>query len=317
MPKRNKIPESARYDYARRRAYQLLCELEEHELPIDPWKIYRHFEDSWKLFSWSELHENTGAPDPFDLRAEQADAKTESPRGSGIFLTVYDDQKESEGRIRWTLAHEIGHICLGHFLIIAGMDALCRGTLTETQYQVLEREADCFAVNLLAPMTIMRRLNSSHSAKELCLLSKEASDNFDMERERVLSGRRIIYPTREEDVLYRNFYNYVASINKEDGGNIRYDDVDISEALDDYIECDYWHYVCMKMLKRDRANEELCRVLNGSLALYDDEDMVIFLHEGRSLKKAADGITEILECLQLYANSPVKNIEIQTVKYLT
>ena len=315
MPIRNRIPDKPRYDFARKRAYQLLGELEIHSLPVDPWEVYRNFSDSWKLLNWTELHDNIGTADPFFLKAQKADAKT-MLRGE-TYLTVYDDTVLSEGRIRWTLAHEIGHICLGHILILPRHETTGRSTLTEAQYEILEKEADCFAVNLLAPMTIMRRLDTAFNAKQICLLSKEASDNFDDERNRVLSGRRIIYPTREEDVLHRNFYNYIVSVNEPDRKMIRYDDIEIDEVYEDYIECDYWHYVCMKMLKRDKGNEELCRNLGGSLALYDDENMVVFLKEGKSLKTVESRIDEMLECLRLYADSPVKNIKIQNAKLLT
>ena len=315
MPIRNRIPDRPRYDFSRKRAYQLLLELDVHSLPINPWDVYRNFADSWKLLKWTELRENTDVTDPFFLKAEKADAKT-MLRGE-TYLTVYDDTVLSEGRIRWTLAHEIGHICLGHILILPRHETTGRSTLTEAQYEILEKEADCFAVNLLAPMTIMRRLDTAFNAKQICLLSKEASDNFDDERNRVLSGKRIIYPTREEDVLHRNFYDYIVSVNEPHRKIIRHDDIEIDDTYDDYIECDYWHYVCMKMLKRNSGNEELCRSLDGSLALYDDENMIIFLKEGKPLKTAENGIVEILECLRLYANSSVRNIEMQTAKFLT
>ena len=66
--------------------------------------------------------------------AESSDGFT--LRRSSEFIIVYNDSpKISEARRRFTLAHELGHYTLRH------------RRKTETE----EREADCFARNLLAP----------------------------------------------------------------------------------------------------------------------------------------------------------------------
>ncbi|MCD8148869.1 MAG: ImmA/IrrE family metallo-endopeptidase [Clostridiales bacterium] len=126
---------------------------------------------------WTELRKNCH-DDPLLINRKGADAKTQHLRGQSDYLIVYDDRIEFESyqRVRWTLAHEIGHIILGH-LVSFEATALCSGSLTEKEYKVLEREADTFAVNLLAPMTIIKRLPAIKTKADfmsLCNLSGEA-----------------------------------------------------------------------------------------------------------------------------------------------
>ena len=68
------------------------------------------------------------------------------------------------GRIRWTLAHEIGHIYIGHLEVIEGAEIAYneqRGF-----YDQFESEADYFAWNLLAPLPILREMGI-RSASEI------------------------------------------------------------------------------------------------------------------------------------------------------
>ena len=73
----------------------------------------------------------------------------------GEFIIVYNSDTTTNipERIRFTLAHEIGHILLGHFL--EDDLILTRGGLTEDRYRLLEKEADTFARELLAPSFMM------------------------------------------------------------------------------------------------------------------------------------------------------------------
>lgn len=80
---------------------------------------------------------------------------------------------------------------------------------------MLEREADTFAVNLLAPMTIINRLPSIQTKTdfmELCDLSGEASDNCIEELQMLKSGKKLPFPIKEEDVLHRLFFGSSMSL---------------------------------------------------------------------------------------------------------
>ena len=61
----------------------------------------------------------------------------------GMNLILYDDSIANAGRRNWTIAHELGHVLLGH------------GSLTKET----EREADAFAAELLMPEAVIRYLD--------------------------------------------------------------------------------------------------------------------------------------------------------------
>ena len=309
---RKKIPpERPRYEFARRRAYQLLCQLEISSLPIDPWQITKQFPNI-NVCAWTDLRENRHVADPLNIDAEGADTKTHIVRGDDEYLVVYDDRVGSEQRIRWTLAHELAHIMLRH-LVDFEATALNRGGLTEQQYFTLEREADCFAANLLAPMTILQRIPSLQSKwgiMEACDLSGKAARNCMEELKRLNSGRKILYPMKEEDVLHRLFFRYIRNVNNELPIVLRYDDVVISEEYDDYIECDYWEFAVVMLGKR-KSTQELANALVGSLAIYDDEDMVIFLPDADAIPSMRVATDAIVEVLMRYADSSVRHIVVK------
>ena len=61
----------------------------------------------------------------------------------GMNLILYDDKITNGGRRNWTIAHELGHVLLGHTELI----------------RLTEREADAFAAELLMPEAVIRYLD--------------------------------------------------------------------------------------------------------------------------------------------------------------
>ncbi len=117
--------------------------------------------------------------DPFGIKIAGAEAKTvTTPQND--FFTVYDPDVMPYTRIRWTIAHEIGHIVLGHFHDFA-IDELKKSAAANggSPVHVLELEADIFAAELLQPMPILRAIGNLTVAQiqELCGVSKKAATN--------------------------------------------------------------------------------------------------------------------------------------------
>jgi hypothetical protein len=314
MQRRIPVPDYPRYPFARQRAYRLLCELEIDRLPIDPWQIARSLPNV-HVCKWTELRDNCHDSDPLFIDAEGADAKTHHQRGSSDYLVVYDDRVDNYQRVRWTMAHELGHIVLGH-LVSFDATALSRGSLTEKDYKVLEREADCFAANILAPMTIINRIPSIKTRSdfmEVCDLSGMAADNCMEELRLLKSGKKLPFPIKEEDVLFRLFFRYVENTNGTAVPSLKYDDLEIDEEYDDYIECDYWNFTVMT-IRKWKLEKELHAALEGSMALYDCEDMVIFVKDAQSAAFAKQNEGIILDALQRYADSCVRRIEVKVAE---
>lgn len=73
---------------------------------------------------------------------------------TGKYAIAYNDTKP-EYMIRFSLAHELGHYVLLHLEDFDETVLRYRGSnLTEKKYSVLEREANCFARNLISPAPI-------------------------------------------------------------------------------------------------------------------------------------------------------------------
>lgn len=206
MLRKNAIPNKPRFQLVTKRAYELLAALNISEFPIDPRKIIAHF-PNWFLIGWLQLRDDSGQDDPLYIHRDRAEAKTVIQRGSSEYLIVFDERVDNTQRIRWTLAHEIGHIIMGH-LVEFESTALNRRGLTEKEHGVLEVEAHWFAAELLAPKTIIRRFNFDDSPQGIsliCDISKEAAEKRLKDIARMDFG----YFLTENRIL-RNFYNHLS-----------------------------------------------------------------------------------------------------------
>ena len=81
------------------------------------------------------------------------------------------------GRIRWTLAHELGHVKLNHLPYLAE-PRIAENNFNNLSNPELEGEADYFAALLLCPMPLydQLRIQSAQDVQRVFGLSWEASD---------------------------------------------------------------------------------------------------------------------------------------------
>lgn len=95
-----------------------------------------------------------------------------------VFINDLEHIIFSPRRRRWTLAHELGHIVLDHHRI-TDKTKLSRDGLSDSEYELLEKEANYFASILLAPSIVLLTIDvqSANDIYDLCELSMEASNN--------------------------------------------------------------------------------------------------------------------------------------------
>lgn len=77
------------------------------------------------------------------------------------YLVAINTEGRPSGRIRWTTAHELGHILAGHFLELAASGS-AEASPSELEY--MEEEADYFAATFLAPFQAIKKLNARSAA---------------------------------------------------------------------------------------------------------------------------------------------------------
>ena len=87
----------------------------------------------------------------------------------------YNDRIRPQGRIRFTLAHELGHILLGH---LTAAEPVTRRNLGDMENgDTWETAANIFASRLLAPAIVLHRLEITRAEdiSNLCGLSMQAA----------------------------------------------------------------------------------------------------------------------------------------------
>nr|WP_288830090.1 ImmA/IrrE family metallo-endopeptidase [uncultured Clostridium sp.] len=129
------------YHVATNAAYELLIEQDVLELPVNLSKLIYLRRQNTHLMTYSQMAAR------FSMTV--SDYKDLVPSELGFTMKMgnrnYILYNEEKGYCtnRFTIAHEIGHIMLGH----------------KTDDSVAEREANCFARNLLCPVPVINSFN--------------------------------------------------------------------------------------------------------------------------------------------------------------
>ncbi len=178
------------YKKARNASWQALIDNKVDSLPVDIVRIVHN--NGILLLKNSQAHE---------LR--QGEAGISVFDGKQWFI-VYDDLLPL-GRKRFTVAHELGHIFLGHPLVAGFHARTTGGELPQT-----ESEANVFASRFLAPACVLWGLNA-HTAAEisrLCEISKEAAE-IRAKRMAELYKRNMFLTSPLERRVYSQFEKFI------------------------------------------------------------------------------------------------------------
>ena len=119
--------------------------------PVSPRQILRHF--GIRCLSYGQFCRMTDytAEDCFSLFGKDAS----SVRRGDRYLILYNEERTDHLRFRFTVAHALGHIFLGHHEEAGTTGPISAGSAL---YEVMEQEADCFARNLLCPAPAVKEL---------------------------------------------------------------------------------------------------------------------------------------------------------------
>lgn len=170
---------SPNYKLAEQKALEFIRLLEKKELPV---KLIRFK----KIFNDLEIKTYTWYSKKMGLTLEKVCEDLGSEDGCCVYNDVnakyriyYNDTIENEGRKRWTLAHELGHYAMKHNEV-SGRSTIQRFNIPYDEYNVLEKEANCFARNLLAPPHVVFNIKGMTPTliQNLCNVSLEASLNI-------------------------------------------------------------------------------------------------------------------------------------------
>ena len=124
-----------------------------------------------------------------------------------IFYNDLDGYYKVEGRIRWTLSHELGHILLSHHKLSKNTK-LFRNNLSDVEYDWMEKEANRFASILLSNPIILYKLNikDTKDIQNICAISNEASSYRYSD---YLKWCKNKYISNRDKIILDNFYKFI------------------------------------------------------------------------------------------------------------
>lgn len=188
------------YKKARDRAWQILIRYRVSALPVDVFRICEAsgvnvitYESGRELITRFNLEKHT-ENDGFSAKI------------NGRYIIFYDSCIQPPGRVRFTVAHEMGHIALRH---IAGSATIWNRGETATN-DPREMQANVFAARLLAPACVLMELNiqTVNELQAVTGLSYTAA-KIRLERLNALRERGKFYLSPLERRVYKNFEDYI------------------------------------------------------------------------------------------------------------
>lgn len=194
--------------------FKVIETLEQYSTPVLPIKIGSIIRNIpyIKLITYSsQIKKHRISYDELIVNAETKDSYVVHENSTGRFCIYYNDidvHIMSSNRVRWNLAHELGHVILNHHKI-AGLDTLRRTGIDDSTYNYLEKEADYFAQLLLVPHAALLgfRIENSNHIKIMCKISDPASRKRYYE---YVNWRSHINAKDEYDnKIFHYYYNFI------------------------------------------------------------------------------------------------------------
>lgn len=175
------------YKISRDLAWKILLDTKSDRLPISVSKICRDLKVIVKLYEPNDSNSGYSILYP----------------GEGA--AIYVSSLEPRARQRFTAAHELGHILLGH---VGQHKSVNREPAVNDN--PIEQAANVFAARLLAPACVLRGcgVQSADEIAALCDISKTAAE-FRWERMKILLSRDKFFLSPLETAVNERFEDYI------------------------------------------------------------------------------------------------------------
>lgn len=201
-----------KYKKTRNAAWEIMIDYNIKSLPVQMQKLCSdmgidifNYQSGSELIKILKLERNAHDNDGFTIKVNEK------------YIIFYDDTIKPHGRSRFTLAHELGHIVLGH---IESNNISCRNRATmwnkgeHSAINKLEAQANIFASRLLAPAFVLHELHIDTIDKMMTLtgLSRQAS-LIRLQRMSILEHRNKFYSHPLERKLREQFEFFINNYN--------------------------------------------------------------------------------------------------------
>lgn len=194
------------YMNARDAAWNTLLECGIRELPVRPSEVCRHY--GWILADYRTGEESIRLLGLSELQKRTDGFCTVTAHHTYLFF----DSSLPAGRQRFTVAHEIGHLLLGH--VGPGMATVENREPTGSEREE-ERQANQFAARLLAPACVLHEIGAVTTEKIIaaCGISRQAAE-IRANRMQELERRGKFYSSELEREVARQFTSYIAGVKR-------------------------------------------------------------------------------------------------------
>ena len=165
--------------------YSTLLHSNQLSMPVKIGTIIRSYKNI-KLITYSSQIKKRGITyKELIISAETHDSYVVYSRSKNKYCIYYNDidiNIVSSNRVRWNLAHELGHVLLKHHKLCS-KEKLLRNdifldNIDDDNYKIAELEANYFAQLLLVPHVVLLgfKIKSPKSIKNICKISDKAAN---------------------------------------------------------------------------------------------------------------------------------------------
>ncbi|WP_250277250.1 ImmA/IrrE family metallo-endopeptidase [[Clostridium] colinum] len=263
-----KIPKKPRYKYVMEKVYEFIIDNNISYYPLDVVSIIK--QNKWSITKYSEFGNKYNYTNDIVGKILQSnDGRTHLfiENEKYMYSIIYNDDLNvnTDERIRFTLAHEIGHIYLNHLKDFEETEVQRNG-LDNKSYSILEKEADMFARNLLCPYPLLKKVindfqcNSTNVQiiSETFKISKKASE------------------IRLNLINYDRKYNYDGNLEIIKILGYKYCDICWNSKINCYNICDicgnYWSYTSLDYIKFMEVQNNIMQYSNYEYVKCDNCD---------------------------------------------
>lgn len=181
------------YKIARDMAWKVLIDIGENQLPIKLSAITKYYRI--KIIKYSDIGQEHFNEDGYSTKFEDK-------------LIIFYNELKPKHRIRFTIAHEIGHCLLGHLKENQITPRI--NNETDNYTDVKEIQANIFARDLLMPATVLHSLNisSPEQISKICNVSMQSAE-IRYNRLLELEKRGMFNKHPLERQVYNQFQHYI------------------------------------------------------------------------------------------------------------
>lgn len=145
-------------------------------------------------------------------QCETEDACADYYAHANKYIIYYNDVIKwkyiNSNRYRWSIAHELGHILLGHHIKYE-KTRIFRSELSNSEYNYLETEADYFAQLILVPHAAIASfsIKDARTIKILCQISNSAATR--RHREYIEWHKHMSNDDKYDNRIFRYYFNFI------------------------------------------------------------------------------------------------------------